>query len=167
MSAEARTGPQPRPDRGGLGKERRNRIYARLVQASIVRSRASAIMWLAVVAAVQFGVLPRESLIGITGAVVYLIALSFPTLWLFRRLRSERTIQLCSLGINVLEIAGFTAVIHYAGGIEAVNLTLIYAAMIAYAGVLGRKKLPFLIAGLCSLAFSLLVVAEHVGWLSH
>jgi len=167
VSAEAAAPPVRPPQPRGVDPARRQRIQARLVQAAIVRSRASAVMWLAAVAAFAFGILPRQSVIGITGAVIYLIVLSFPTLWVYRRLRSERRIQLWSLGINVLEIAGFTAVIHYAGGIEAANLVLIYAAMIAYAGVLGRKQLPFLIAGLCSLAFCLMVVAEHVGWLQH
>lgn len=155
------------PARQGLTEERRSRIYSRLVQVSIVRSRASAVMWLAAVAAATFDVLSRESLVGISWAVFYLIVLSFPTLWVSRRLRTERGIQLCSLGINVLEIIGFTAVIHYAGGVEAANLALIYAAMVAYAGVLGRRNQPFLIAALSSLAFSLMVVAEHVGWLPH
>jgi PAS domain S-box-containing protein len=150
-----------------LDAAKSERIIRRHRSAAIVRSRASAILWLAAVAALVFEILPRDSVLGITGAVLYLILLNPPTLWVLGRLRTRRQVQLWSLAINLFEIAGYTAVIHFSGGIEATALTLIYAALITYTGILGRESLPFTVAALCSLAFSLMVVAEQVGWLAH
>ena len=62
-----------------------------------------------------------------------------------------------------LEIIGFTAIIHSFGGIEATFLIPIYAAAIAYVGPMEPRKTPFIIAGLSSLCFCLLIIFEHLG----
>ncbi len=143
------------------------RIYRRFAHAAMVRSRAAAVMWLAAVAAQMFGVLPSTSFLGISAALLYVIAINPPTLLVLRRLSTRGGVIAWSLVVHALEIVGYTAAIHFSGGIEATNLTLIYAALIAYAGFLGRARMPFLVAGMCSLAFTLMVVAEQVGWLPH
>lgn len=148
-------------------EERLERIYRRHVRAAHVRSRASAVLWLAALTAIVFDVLPLSSFLGITGSVLYLLLLNPPTLWALRRFRTRRAVRNWSLAINAFEIVGYTAIIHFSGGIEAVMLTLLYAALIAYVGILGRKHLPFVVAALCSVSFCALVVFEEVGWLGH
>jgi len=124
-------------------------------------------MWLAAVAAVLFEIIPLSSFLGISAAVACLVLFNPPTLWVLKRLRSRSAVRSWSLTINFLEIVGYTSIIHFAGGIEAVFLTLIYAALIAYVGILGRKYLPFIVAGMCSLLFGAMVIAEQAGWLPH
>lgn len=150
-----------------LSESRRERVYRRHAHAAFVRSRASGIMWLAAVAAYFFEIVPEHSFVGISASVVYLILLNPPTLWVLNRLDTAKAVRLWSLAITCLEIVGYTAVIHFSGGIEAANLTLIYAALIAYLGVLGSGHLAFVVATLCSLSFAAMVVAEHLGWLTH
>jgi hypothetical protein len=64
--------------------------------------------------------------------------------------------------INFLEILGYTAIIHFLGGIEATFLTPIYAALITYVGVMAPRGFTYVIAFLRSAAFSFVVGGESV-----
>ena len=132
-----------------------------------MRARAAGLLWLTAVAALVFDILERRSFFGITIAVVCLVLLGWSTLWVLKRLKNRSALRSWSLVINGVEIVAYTAIIHFSGGIEAAYLTLIYAALIAYLGILGRERLPLLVAGISSLAFGLMVLAEQQGWIGH
>jgi signal transduction histidine kinase len=53
------------------------------------------------------------------------------------------------------------------GGIEASNLLLLYAALIIYTGLSAPRILPFILASICSIALSLMVVLVHLGFLPY
>lgn len=78
-----------------------------------------------------------------------------------------RLYRYASLLINFLEILGYTAIIYFLGGIEATFLTPIYAALITYVGVVAPRRFPYIIAFLCSAAFSFVVAGEYFGLLPH
>ena len=137
-------------------------LYRRHVQGAYVRSFASLACWLFVGFFFMIDEIDIDHLIGISLAILYLILINPPTLWLLRHTQYRRYWRYISLAINLLEIGGYTVIIYFMGGIEAANMTLLYAALIAYAGAVSHRVLPFILAAACSASFSLLVVLVHL-----
>lgn len=152
---------------GRLSRVARERELRRQLQAAAVRSSAAVVIWLAAAAATWFDVLTVQSFVGISVSAVCLVLLNAPSLWVLKRSRTRGRLRAVSLAIHCLEIIGYTAIIHFSGGIEASTLTLIYAALIAYVGASSSRSQPFVVAGLSSVAFAFMVTAEHFGWLAH
>jgi PAS domain S-box-containing protein len=142
-------------------------LYRRHFQGALVRSGGSVIMWLVALAAFHTNVINIDHFKGITLSVVYLILINPPTLLLLKRITNIHTYRYASLLINFLEILGYTAVIHFLGGIEATHLTIIYAVLITYVGAMAPWRFPYVIAVMCSTAFSFVVAGEHFGLLPH
>ncbi|HEX7416135.1 MAG TPA: hypothetical protein VF305_03005, partial [Smithellaceae bacterium] len=138
-------------------------LYQRYMQAAAVRSIASFVMWLTALTAYLFGGIHFDNLASVSIAVLYLILMNPPTLWVLKRIKNKNLAEYFSYFISLLEIIGFTAIIHSIGGIEAAFLTPIYAASIAYVGPMEPRKTPFIIAGLSSICFCLLLILEHFG----
>jgi signal transduction histidine kinase len=132
-------------------------------RGAFVRSWASLAMWLSALGAYGFGLIRLDNLISDTLAVSCLILMNPPALWVFKRIRSRSSAERFGIFINFLEIVGYTAVIYSFGGIEATYLLPIYAALITYVGIMGPGYLPFMIAGLCSIAYGTLLTLEHLG----
>lgn len=141
--------------------------YNRHVQGAYVRSGASVIMWFCGWVAYYIGDITGGNFAGMSYAVLYLILLTPPTLWILKRIPNKRLFGRFSIFVNFLEIIGYTAIIHYAGGIEATFLLPIYAALIVYVGVIGPRRLPFIVAALCIICFDSMVVLEHLGILGN
>ena len=132
-------------------------------QGAMVRSIVSLMMWLFALVAFFIDVLKWHQFINVSLAVAYLILINPPTLFVLRFVTRHDPYDKISLFINFLEIIGYTSIIYFMGGIEAVFLTPIYAALITYIGVLTPKKNSYIIASACALAFSLIVVLEGLG----
>jgi signal transduction histidine kinase len=120
-------------------------------------------MWFMVLGAFSLDIVRPVHFVGVTASVAFLILMNPPTLWALKHLKSKRLYELFSIGINALEVVGYTGVIYSLGGIGAAYLTPIYAALITYVGVVGPRRLPFIVAGLCAAAFSLMVLLEQIG----
>jgi len=142
-------------------------LYRRHFQGAIVRSGASLIMWVFALAAYLANVIKINHFTGITLSVLYLILINPPTLLILKRITHTHLFGYASLLINFLEILGYTAIIHFLGGIEATFLTPIYAALITYVGVMAPRGFTYFIAFLCSAAFSFVVGGEYFGLLTH
>lgn len=138
-------------------------IYNRHVQGAVVRACASVLMWFCGWIAYLIGDIQRENFTGIRFSVLYLILFNLPTLWVLRQISHKRLFEYFSILINILEIVGYTFIIHFVGGIEATFLLPIYAALIAYVGVVAPRRLPFIIASFCIISFCLMVTFEHLG----
>ncbi|MCX5829485.1 MAG: response regulator [Deltaproteobacteria bacterium] len=143
-------------------------LYRRHFQGALVRSAASVAMGLLALVAFLANVIDSHSFKGISLTIIYLILINPPTLWLLKVFsRRTRVYKYFSILINLLEIFGYTTIIYFMGGIESAYLTLIYAALITYIGIIAPRRLPFVIAALCSVMFSLLVIGEHLGVIPH
>ena len=142
-------------------------LYRRHFQGALVRSGASAIMWFFALVAFLTNAIRMNHFMGITLSVLYLILINPPTLLLLKRITQMRLYRYASLLINFLEILGYTAIIHFLGGIEATYITPIYAALITYVGVVSPRSFPFVISIMCSAAFSFVVAGEYLGFLPH
>ena len=140
-------------------------LYRRHFQGALVRSCASIIMWVLALTAYVTNIIKIKHFTGITLSVLYLILINPPTLLLLKRITHTHLYRYVSLLINCLEILGYTAIIYFLGGIEATHLTLIYAALITYVGVVAPRSYPYIIAFLCSAAFSFVVAGEYFGLL--
>ena len=151
---------EPQPDY-------RDKLYQRHVRGALVRSGASVIMGLSALMAFLVDVINIGHLAGVSAAIAYLILINPPTLWVLKRITRKRTYEFFSIFINVLEIIGYTAIMYFLGGYEATYLTPIYAALITYVGIVAPRKLPFVIAGICSASFIAMVALEHYGILPH
>jgi signal transduction histidine kinase len=141
------------------------KLFRRHVQGALVRSGASVFMWVCALAAFLEGHIRKDQLAGVSASVAFLILMNPPTLWLLKRITQINLCKSLSLIINILEIIGYTSVIYFLGGIEATYLIPIYSLLITYVGVVAPRKLPFIIASICSIAFALIVVLEYLGFL--
>ena len=148
-------------DPADIGGDDLAHVYKRHVQGAIIRSGASVVMWCSGLIAYQIGLIRIENFTGASFAVLYLILFNLPCLWILRQITNKRLFSYFSLFINFLEVLGYTAIIHFLGGIEANYLLPIYAALIIYVGVVAPRRLPFIIAGFCVICFSLMVIFEH------
>ncbi len=140
-------------------------LFRRHVQGALVRSGTSVFMWVCALAAFLEGHIRKDQMTGISASVAFLILMNPPTLWLLKRMTQINLCRYLSLFINILEIIGYTSVIYFLGGIEATYLIPIYSLLITYVGAVAPRKLPFIIAGVCSIAFALVVVLEYLGFL--
>jgi signal transduction histidine kinase len=140
-------------------------LFRRHVQGALVRSGASVVMWVFALVAFLEGHIHKGQMAGVSASVAFLILINPPTLWLLKRITQINSYKNLSLVINILEIIGYTSIIYFLGGIEATYLIPIYSLLITYVGVVAPRKLPFIIAGICSIAFALIVVLEYLGFL--
>jgi len=141
------------------------KLFRRHVQGALVRSGASLIMWLFALVSFWGGAIQINRFMGISASVGYLVLINPPTLWILKRSTQIISFKYVSLLINMLEVIGYTAIIYFAGGIEAAYLITLYCALITYVGIVATRRLPFLIASFCSICFSLMAVLEHFGFL--
>ncbi len=138
-----------------------DRIHQRHREGALVRSVASALMWITAIPAQNVGIINSTQFRGITVAVAYLVAMNLPLLWVVQRLKSRNAFECLSIAVHGFEILGYTAIIHFAGGLDAAYLTTIYCGLIVYVGVVAPRRHLFLVAGMSGLAFTLLVLAER------
>ena len=151
------------PETVGKEGDRPPLLYRWHLRGAVVRSSASLIMWLCCLAAYLLDFIRFQNFISDTLAVAYLILMNPPALWVLKRIKNRKAADRFGVFINFLEIVGYTAVIYSFGGIEASFLLPIYAALITYVGIMGPQVLPFVNAGLCSLAFGVMLTLEYLG----
>ncbi len=137
--------------------------YKRHYQGALVQVGASLIMWLFVFAAFISDLISQHHFVGVSIAVIYLIGINPPTLWVFKRIQDQDRLIGFSTFISFLEIMGYTAVIYFMGGIDATYLTILYAAVIAYVGSVSKRRHTFLITGICIAAYNGMILMEGTG----
>jgi len=154
-------------DKNKLSPDKIKKLNSRHLRGALVRSIASLSGWAFALIAFSTGVLKTHHLIGISVSVLYLILINFPALMALKNISSERSYNNFSLLINQLEILGYTSIIYFCGDIEATHLTLIYAALIAYVGVVAPKKQCFIVAGLCAATYVLMFALIQIDIIPH
>jgi two-component sensor histidine kinase len=143
-----------------------DRLYRQHREGAVVRTGASAAMWLTAIPAHLVGMLDGTQFRGITLAVAFLALMNLPLLWLARRLKLKSSFERLSIAVHGLEVLGYTAIIHFVGGIDAAFLTVIYCGLIAYVGVVAPRRHLYLVAAMSGFAFTALVMLEHLGVLA-
>lgn len=141
-----------------LPEDYRARLYKRHVQGAIVRSVASLALWLFALIGFLLKDIQLPHFVGISGAVLFIVLITPPTLFILKRISNRNTFANFSLFINLLEVVGYTGVIYAAGGFEATFLTPIYAGLITYLGAMAPRKVPFIIAGFCAFCYGSMVL---------
>ena len=121
-------------------------LYKRHRQGAFVRTGASLFMWLFAYVAYLIDSIQKDHIIGVSFCVGYLILINPPTLWILKHITRVKFYENFSVLINFLEILGYTAIIYSLGGVNALYLSPLYCALIAYVGTVGPSKLPFTIA---------------------
>jgi signal transduction histidine kinase len=150
-----------------LQPDQRATLFKRHLLGAYVRSGASLFMWLCAFAAFLVGMIKINHLLGVSFSIGYLILINPPTLWILKKISRRRFYEIFSIFINFLEIVGYTAVIYFLGGISALYLSPIYAALITYVGTVGPPRLPFIIASICAATLSISVGMEYFGIIPH
>ena len=153
--------PPAPPTGGNLSADSLAGIYKRLLQGAWVRSGASVFMWVFGLIAYLQEMIGRFAFLGISITVLYLILINPPTLWILKGIRQKKSVAALSLGIHGLEIFGYTAIIYFAGGMGRGYLTLLYAALITYVGVMSPRSWPFIITAACTLSLSGVIALEY------
>ncbi len=141
------------------------RLIGRHRHGALVRTAASATSWAFAMVFFQAGVLPAAGFYGVSACVIGLLLIGFPTLPLLRRW--PRHGRALSIAIHSSETILYTGVIHYCGGAEAAFLFGMYAAMVAYVGVVLPRPFPLVFATGSSLCLVSLILLERVGLLTH
>ncbi len=154
-------------DNSFLKPEKLNRLNKSHLQGAYVRSGASVLIWLFTLGAYCYGAIGKGSFKGASVVMAYIILMNIPMLAILRRIRRKVLYEKFSFFINVLEILGYTGFIYFVGGFRSTYLTPIYAAMIFYVGVQAPMRYPLILAGVCSLSFSMMVTLEHFGYIPH
>jgi len=126
-----------------LSPDQLGKLYKRHRQGAFVRTGASLFMLLFAYVAYLFDVIQKDHIIGVSFCVGYLILINPPTLWILKHITRKKFYENFSVLINFLEILGYTAVIYSFGGVDALYLSPIYCALIAYVGTVGPTMLPF------------------------
>ena len=139
------------------------RIYKTHIQGAIVRSGGSLLILMFALGGYAAGHLKGNNIAGIGAATAYLLLMNPPVLWLIRRSKTKPAIFLGSVAVNLLEIAGYTAIIYYMGGLRALWLSPIYVVLIIYVGIWGPPRQPFIVATLCGLSAGTMVWLEYSG----
>lgn len=154
-------------DSGYLPLPKRRALYRRHVQGAFVRSGAIVAIGFFLLAAWTFGAIDTPSLIGatVTGAMV--IIFNVPFLWGLKRIIRKRAFGVYNLTINVVEAFGDTIIIYFLGGVRGMYLIIIYAALVAYIGVVAPRRYTFIIATICALSFAAMALMEHFGIIPH
>ena len=138
-------------------------IYLNHYRGAWVRAGASVFMWLVAFGAYLFQIIKPNNLIGVSAAVAYLCLINPPLLLVLKHSKSLRLSNVVSLFVNFLEIVGYTTVIYFLGGINALWLSPIYAVLIYYIGMVGPRILPFVIATFCWAVLAAAVALEYFG----
>ena len=146
-----------------LPAEKSKRLFRRHFRGALVRSGTSIGMWTFALIAYSTGTYQGQLLVGVSITVIYLICINFPALAVLKFIKSKRAYALLSFAINEAEIIGYTAIIYFSGVPESSYLTLLYAALIVYVGVVAPRKDSFIVAGLCAVTFSCMVVLTGMG----
>lgn len=143
--------------------ERLQRLYSSHYRGAWVRAGASLFMWLFVFAAYLFQVIEVKNFLGVSASVGYLMLIGPSFLWVFRYFTSWRASNIFAIFLNLLEIIGYTGVIYFLGGIKALWLSPIYIVLINYVGLIGPRRLPFILATFCGGAVASMVILEYSG----
>ena len=131
----------------------------------MARSAASVACWSLALLFFQAGLLPGSSFLGISACVLGLLAVGFPALPLLERW--PKRARGFSFAIHTAEIVLYTGIIHFCGGAEAGFLFGMYAAMVAYVGVVLPRPFPLITASGSSLCLAILVFLERFEILAH
>ncbi len=151
-----------------LDSHRLARIYKGNQKAAIVTTLTIAILLVFALTAFWVDILEFKHLVGIILCGLLLIGLNVPRLWAIKKwIRTWESYYTLSLASDILGIFTFTAIMYLLGGTDASFLTLLYAVLVCYVGVMAPKKFSFLLAGICALAFLSMVALETFGILSH
>jgi signal transduction histidine kinase len=150
-----------------LSLPRRQAVYRRHVQGAVVRSAAIVAIWSFLFIAWMFRAIDTSSLIGITITGGAVILFNFPFLWGLKKIARRRLFTVYNLIINIVEAIGDTFIIYFLGGIRGMYLIIIYAALIAYVGVVAPRYYTFVVATVCSVSFASMALMEHFGIIPH
>jgi len=156
-----------RVSKNKLSPEKIKKLNSRHLRAAFIRSIASLSGLAFALIAFSMDVIKTHQFIGISVSILYLVLINFPALIALKRISSERSYNSFSLLINQLEILGYTSIIYFCGDIEATHLTLIYAALIAYVGVVAPQRHCFIVASLCVTTYFLMLVLIQIGFIPH
>jgi len=143
------------------------RLYKTHQQGAIVRSGANSFMAMAVLSAYLFDTIEYTAFVGFSFSAAFLVLMNLPILWIVKFISRRSTYEVFSLGVNVFEIIGYTGMVYFAGGVRGTYLILCYPSLITYVGITAPSRYPFIIAGICALAFSGMAILEHMGILPH
>lgn len=151
----------------GLFDDPFEQLYKTQLRRAWVRSGASAGMWLFALLGIIIGIIDTRTLAGISIAVGVVVLINPPLLWFIKHAKKRYLYTCSTILTHAVQIAAYTTIMHFLGGIEATYLIPIYGALITYDGVVSAKVVPFITATACSAAFSLMVVLERLEVLPH
>ena len=146
-----------------LQPEKLKKLNQRHFRGALIRSGTSILMWLFTLLAFLLGHFKTYHFVGATAAVLFLVLMNPPMLLVMKHIKNKQLYDLFSFFTNQLEIMGYTAVIYFAGGIEAAYLTLFYGSLVTYVGVVTSRKHSIFVASLCIANYSIMAGLVHFG----
>jgi signal transduction histidine kinase len=142
-------------------------LYKRHLEGAFVNSGAIVAIWFFLLISWYYQSIDTPALIGvsITGGVVAF--LNIPFLWGLKHIIRKRVFDVYNLTINFIQAVGDTIIIYFLGGVRGMYLIIIYAALIAYIGVVAPRRYSFFVATICAVSFAVMALMEHFGVIPH
>ena len=141
-----------------ISKDYWYKLYKSHIQGALVRVIGSIFLWILFLTVFLLHVIDRSSFYGTSLSIVFIILINPFVLYALRHAKSKKAHKTISLITNELEIIGYTSIIYFFGDIDGLYFTALYYMLIAYVGVSGYHKLPYIIALLCSITFTVMIV---------
>ena len=141
------------------------RFYFESYRGAWVRAGSSLFMWFFALGAYFFDVIKINNFIGISCTVAFLILMNPPLLFILHKLKKIYILNFFTLLISLLEIAAYTTIFYFLGGIRALWLCILYSLAINYLGIVGRRGASYILATMCSVLMAVMVAMEYTGLL--
>lgn len=139
------------------------RFYLENYRGAWVRAGISLFMWLFALGAYYFDIIKSNNMAGISGSVAFLILMNPPLLFILKKFKKIYILNFLTLFINLLEIAAYTSVLYFLGGIRALWLSALYTILINYMGIVGRRGSPYIIATMAGVLMAAMVMLVYTG----
>jgi len=134
-------------------------------QGALVRSGANLFMLFLLWLSLFFQAISPYKVTGIFYSVMVVVVINIPFLAILKRVRKRWIYELISLLLNFTEVICYTAIIYFLGGIRGAFFTPCYAVIISYTGTVAPRRFPFIVATMCVLCFTLMIVLQYTGYL--
>jgi two-component system, cell cycle sensor histidine kinase and response regulator CckA len=145
-----------------LKSENPRRVFKNHIQGAFLRSAAGGIIWVCTFAAYWFGAVEHNAFIKASIALGFLVVMNIPLLLIVRHIRLKILHEIIFIITHAFEITAYIGFIYFVGGLSASFLTTIFIALIFFVGVMAPMRHPFIVAGLCSLAFNTMAILEYL-----
>lgn len=139
------------------------RLQTRHAKLMLQRISTTAVMGLFALGAFLIGIIRPHHIIGVGVSVSFIWIAAAASIPVLRTVKRPTTFVVVSLLDNLGAFTGYTGIMYFLGGMEALYLLPIYCIFVLYVSTNGTVQMPFAYAGEASFIFALMVALLESG----